>query len=150
MSTKQQVPIERGLFTWPSDEPALLGSRCASCGVMTFPTQADCPRCMGQSMEETPFARRGTLWTFTTQEFVPKSPPYFRQETEESFVPYAVGYVEFPGQARVEGRIDTDDPSSLAIGMEMEVAVVPLTEDDHGNEVMTYVFRPVGEVGHGR
>jgi uncharacterized OB-fold protein len=144
-----QIPVDPGLFTWPADEPELLGSRCTACGVMTFPTQPDCPRCYGSDMETTPFARRGTLWTFTTQEFVPKSPPYARQETEETFRPFAVGYVEFPGQARVEGRIDTADLDSLAIGMEMEVVVVPFMEDDDGNEVVTYAFRPVGEVRRG-
>ena len=142
-AVRQQVPVAPGLFTWPSDEPRLLGSRCRECGVMTFPVQADCPRCASDAMDETPFERRGTLWTFTTQEFVPKSPPYAKQETPETFRPYAVGYVEFPGQARVEGRIDVDDISTLSIGMEMEVVVVPFHEDDSGNEVVTYAFRPV-------
>jgi uncharacterized OB-fold protein len=148
VATKQQIPVDPDLFTWPSDEPALLGSRCAGCGVMTFPAQADCPRCNGRDMRSAEFARRGTLWTFTTQEFVPKSPPYARQETEETFRPFAVGYVEFDGQARVQGRIDTDDLDALEIGMEMEVVVIPFMDDDDGNEVVTYAFRPV-EVNRG-
>ena len=143
VADKKQVPIDPGLFTWPSDAPRLIGSRCRDCGVMTFPTQADCPRCAGEGMEQALFERRGTLWTFTTQEFVPKSPPYARVESPESFRPYAVGYVEFPGQAKVEGRVDVDDPSTLQIGMEMEVVVVPFMDDDDGNEVVTYAFRPV-------
>ena len=134
---KQQVPIDPTLFTWPGEEPRLIGTRCRDCGVMTFPAQRDCPRCAGEGMEEALFERRGTLWTFTTQEFVPKSPPYARQETPETFERYAVGYVEFPGQARVQGRIDVDDPSALRIGMEMETVVVPLYDD-----VVTYAFRP--------
>jgi uncharacterized OB-fold protein len=142
--TKQQIPVAPGLFTWPSDEPQLIGSRCTACGVMTFPKQDGCPRCTGDQMEEALFDRRGTLWTFTTQQFVPKSPPYIRAETEETFRPYALGYVEFPGQAKVEGRIDVDDFSKLQIGMEMEVVVVPFAEDDEGNEILTYAFRPVG------
>jgi uncharacterized OB-fold protein len=138
-----QVPIEPGLFTWPADRPQLIGGRCRGCGVMTFPRQPDCPKCFGDDVEEALFDRRGTLWTFTTQQFVPKSPPYARQETEETFVPYAVGYVEFAGQARVEGRIDAPDLSALRIGMEMEVVVVPFLTDADGNEVVTYMFRPV-------
>ena len=140
---KQQVPIAPGLFTWPSEEPRLIGTKCTACGVMTFPSQADCPRCAGDSMEQAEFERRGTLWTFTTQEFPPKSPPYARVETLETFEPYAVGYVEFPGQAKVEGRIDAQDLASLRIGMEMEVVVVPFMDDEQGNEVVTYAFRPV-------
>src|SRR3954470_8105283 len=143
MPTKQQVPVAPGLFTWPSDEPQLIGSKCAECGVVTFPKQGGCPRCTGDRMEEHLFDRRGTLWTFTTQQFIPKSPPYVRVETEETFVPYGVGYVEFAGQARVEGRIDEPDLSKLRIGMDMEVVVVPLADDADGNEIVTYAFKPV-------
>lgn len=110
---------------------------------MTFPVQRGCPRCTSEDMEETPFERRGTLWTFTTQGFPPKSPPYAIEVTPETFEPYAVGYVEFPGQAKVEGRLLESDPAKLRIGMEMETVVVPFMTDDDGNEVMTYAFRPV-------
>ena len=144
MTVAQQVPVAPGLFTWPSDEPQLIGSRCPHCEVMTFPAQHGCPRCTRDDMEDALFARRGTLWTFTTQAFVPKSPPYIRVETAETFVPYAVGYVEFDGQARVEGRIDVADLSSLRIGMEMETVVVPLVDD-----IVTYAFRPVGAGNEG-
>lgn len=110
---------------------------------MTFPTQPDCPRCTSDRMENETFARRGTLWTFTTQQFVPKSPPFAYSQTEEEFEPYAVGYVEFPGQARVEGRLTETDATKLRIGMEMEVVVVPFMQDADGDEVVTYAFRPV-------
>jgi uncharacterized protein len=122
------------LFTH-GDAPQLIGSRCGNCGVMTFPTQADCPRCMSEAMEETLFNRRGTLWTFTTQEFPPKSPPY---KAGVEFEPYAVGYVEFEGQARVEGRLTEPDPTKLRIGMEMETVLIPFGDG------VTYAFQPVG------
>jgi uncharacterized OB-fold protein len=137
-----QVPVTTGIFTWPSDEPQLIGTRCVSCGLMAFPAYGACPRC-GSATEEALFDRRGTLWTWTTQEFIPKSPPYAIVETEETFVPYSVGYVEFEGQGRIEGRIIGCAPSDLRIGMEMEVVVVPFMVDDEGREVMTYAFRPV-------
>lgn len=131
------TPVAPGLWT-EGDAPQLIGSRCRQCGVMTFPKQSDCPRCTGDGMEEALFDRRGTLWTFTVQDFIPKSPPYIRTETEETFVPYGVGYVEFEGQARVEGRLTVADLDRLQIGMEMETVVVPLTDD-----VVTYAFAPV-------
>ena len=56
----EQVPIAPGLFTWPSDEPRLIGSRCAACGVMTFPQHGPtAPDCASDAMEETLFERRG-------------------------------------------------------------------------------------------
>ena len=139
MATGSQAPVAPGLFT-AGDEPQLIGSKCADCGVMTFPTQADCPNCTGAAMEEALFARRGTLWTFTIQNFIPKSPPYAVVETEETFVPYGVGYVEFEGQARVEGRLTLNDPSKLRIGMTMETVLIPF-----GDGQVTYAFRPVEE-----
>ena len=33
------VPVAEGVFTWPADEPQLIGSRCTACGIVTFPTQ---------------------------------------------------------------------------------------------------------------
>lgn len=143
MPDTQQIPVAAGLFTDSAAGPRLLGSKCTQCGVMTFPVQHGCPRCTSEEMEETPFERRGTLWTFTTQGFPPKSPPYAIEVTPETFEPYAVGYVEFPGQAKVEGRLLESDPAKLRIGMEMETVVVPFMTDDDGNEVMTYAFRPV-------
>jgi uncharacterized OB-fold protein len=95
-------------------------------------------------MEDDVFAPRGTLWTFTIQNFIPKSPPYARVETDETFEPYGVGYVEFEGQARVEGRLTEADPTRLRIGMEMETVVIPLTDD-----VVTYAFRPVDHEAEG-
>ena len=95
-------------------------------------------------MEELLLPRRGTLWTFTTQQFIPKSPPYAIVETPETFQPYGVGYVEFDGLVKVEGRLTEPDVAKLEIGMEMEVVVVPFRTDDDGNQVTTFAFQPVG------
>ena len=40
-----RIPVAEGVFTFPSDDPQLIGSKCADCGMVTFPTQASCPRC---------------------------------------------------------------------------------------------------------
>jgi len=48
----QKVPVAEGLFTFPSDEPQLIGSRCTGCGITTFPVQGSCPRCASTAMEE--------------------------------------------------------------------------------------------------
>jgi uncharacterized OB-fold protein len=140
------VPVAPGLFREIDDGPHLVASRCAVCAppVVTFPTQPDCPRCAGDNMEELLLPRRGTLWTFTTQEFIPKSPPYAIAETPESFTPFAVGYVEFDGLVKVEGRLTEGDVARLAIGMEMEVVVVPFRTDEDGNDITTFAFRPAG------
>ncbi|HEV3133107.1 MAG TPA: OB-fold domain-containing protein [Acidimicrobiia bacterium] len=137
-----RTPVADGIFTWPADEPQLIGSRCTACGIVTFPAQASCPRCAATAMEEQPLGRRGRLWAWTTQEFPPPSPPY-AGPTGDAFVPYGVGYVELPGEVRVETRLTEADPDTLTSGMEMELVVVPFRTDDEGNEVVTFAFRPV-------
>jgi uncharacterized protein len=140
-----QVPVEDGVFTWPSDEPHLLGSRCNDCGNHMFPTQSGCPRCTGSSTESVELARRGTLWTWTVQGFPPKAPPYLGPTDLASFRAYGVGYVELPGEVKVEARLTEADPAKLRIGMEMELVIVPLTTDEHGHEVVTFAFKPVDD-----
>lgn len=138
-----RVPIAEGVFTWPSDDPQLIGSRCRACGIVTFPAQDACPRCASTAMAEHLLARRGRLWAFTTQEFPPPSPPYTGPKGAD-FVPFGVGYVELGGEVRVEARLTETDPAVLAHGMEMELVIVPFCTDESGNEVVTFAFRPVG------
>ena len=135
------VPVSDGLFTWPSDEPQLIGSKCAQCGIVTFPVQSSCPRDASTDMEEYLLARRGRLWAWTTQEFPPPSPPY-TGPTGDAFVSYGVGYVELGNEVRVETRLT--ETEGLRIGMDMELVLVPFRTDADGNEVVTFAFRPVG------
>jgi len=138
-----RVPVAERIFTWPSEEPQLIGSRCSACGIVTFPSQDSCPRCASTDMREQLLERRGRLWAWTTQNFPPPSPPY-AGPTGEAFVPFGIGYVELPGEVKVEARLTDADPERLKEGMEMELVVVPFRTDDDGNEVMTFAFRPVG------
>ena len=139
-----RVPIADRLFTWPADEPRLIGSRCGACDIVTFPSQESCPRCASTDMREHLLARRGRLWAWTTQDFPPPSPPY-AGATGADFEPFGVGYVELPGELKVETRLTTADPAVLEPGIDMELVIVPFRTDDDGNEVVTFAFRPVGE-----
>ena len=137
------VPIAEGLFTWPADEPRLIGSQCAGCGVVTFPAQAACPRCTSTDVNQHLLPRQGTLWTFTIQGFRPKSPPY---EGPDEFEPYAVGYVELPGEVKVESLLVDVDLTALHIGMPVELAIVPFRSSVADTALVTYAFRPVDRV----
>lgn len=63
--------MAEGLFTWPSDEPRLIGSERD--GVISFPART--------GEQERLLGSRGTLWSFTTQQFRPPSPPYDGADT---------------------------------------------------------------------
>jgi uncharacterized OB-fold protein len=128
-------PIADGLFTWPADEPRLIGSACRQCGIVTFPAQASCPACTSVAVEERLLSRTGTLYSWTVQGFRPKAP----YAGPEKFQPYGVGYVELPGEVRVEARLTVADPDRLRIGMPMELVIVPF------GERMTYAFAPAAD-----
>jgi uncharacterized OB-fold protein len=137
-----RVAIAEGLFTWPAQKPALLASRCQQCGVATFPAADSCLACCGQDVVIEELPGRGTLWTWTVQQFMPKS-PYSSGETMATFKPYGVGYVELPGGVRVEGRLTENDPEKLQIGMPMEVVFEPFRTEDNGDEVINFFFKPI-------
>ncbi|WP_067662663.1 Zn-ribbon domain-containing OB-fold protein [Nocardia miyunensis] len=139
----KQIPLAPGLFTWPADEPALLGGRCASCGHVAFPVGKYCLACGHADVAAIELPRRGRLWTFTTQQFRPPAPPYAGADSPETFMPYGVGYVELPGACKVESRLTEADPAALSIGQEMELVVVPFGTAPDGNQTVTFAFRPV-------
>ena len=129
-----QVPVADGIFTWPSEQPQLIGSERD--GVISFPARA------GET--ERRLGRRGTLWSFTTQQFRPPSPPYDGND-EGEFVPFALGYVELPGELLIQARFTEADPGKLRIGQQMELRIVPYTTRPDGTEVLTYAFAPIEE-----
>jgi uncharacterized OB-fold protein len=88
-------------------------------------------------------SRQGTLWSWTIQCFAPKSPPY-AVEDADAFEPFGVGYVELPGEIRVEARLTVADPERLRIGMPMELTLIPAPGAEQSG-VVTFAFRPVGE-----
>ena len=135
-----QKPIA-DLFTWPSEEPRLLGSRCEGCGAVTFPVQSRCPRCGATTMAQLELPTRGTLVSWTTQGF-PPAVDYMIVPTGASFVPFGVGLVQLDDVVRVESRLTVNDPAQLDFGMEVELQIVPFYTDADGDEIVTFAFAP--------
>ena len=131
------APIAEGLFEVVDGVPHLIGGRRITDGRVVFPKPAGSE---GQNYEAVPLSPEGTLWSFTVQRFRPKSPPYAGADDEKSFRPYALGYVELPGQVIVESRIDTADFAALRIGAPMRLKLVPFPKS--GGEVLAYAFEP--------
>jgi uncharacterized protein len=138
----RQRPIDPCLFRWPTAFPVLLASRCSRCAALAFPAGSGCTACgcSGVAVEELP--RRGTLWAWTIQRFMPK-PPYHSSETPQTFVPFGVGYIEFPGLLRVESRLLENDPQKLKIGSPMELQFYVHRTEQDGTDVINYAFRPI-------
>jgi uncharacterized protein len=139
------VAVAEGLFTQDSS-PHLIGGRCTTCGVVSFPRADGCAKCAGTDIVDHALSSTGTLWTWTIQGFLPKNPPYAGKESAKDFVPYGVGYVDL-GDVKVESRLTTADPAVLKIGMPVTMVLVPFTTDGDGNDVVTFAFSPVSESG---
>ena len=132
------------IFTWPADEPALIGTECTGCAAVTFPTQERCPRCGGDAMQERLLPRRGRLVSWTTQGF-PPIVPYAGDATGKSFKPFGVGLVELDDVVRVEARLTESDPAHLIFDAEVELRIVPFYKDDNGDTILTFAFAPVAD-----
>jgi uncharacterized protein len=141
VSNVMKVPVAEGLFTGLDERPQLIASRHRETGAITFPAEQSSPE-----VEEILLSRTGTLFTWTTQQFVPPAPPYTGETDPETFTPYAVGYVELPEGILVEGRLTESDPERLAIGQEMELVLVPFRTDED-SQVVTFAFAPIAQVG---
>jgi len=132
-------PLHEGLFTWPAPNPSLIGSRCIDCGEHAFPSQDACRACSGQNMASADLGSEGTLWTWTVQSFMPKT-PYHTDETPETFRPYGVGYVELACGLKVESRLKENTPEELKIGMPMKLEIITVRKDDEGSDLLTFQF----------
>lgn len=117
-----------GLYRVGDDGVHLIASRSSRSQFLVFPAEP------GQETVE--LGTFGTLYTWTTQEFPPPSPPAIH---EDEFRSYGVGYVEFPEGILVEGRLTTCEPADLTIGGPMRVVTVPFA----GGE--TFAFSPSTE-----
>jgi uncharacterized OB-fold protein len=133
-------PFASGVFTWPSATPQLIGGRCSACAAIIFPTPLSCPRCGSCEMERRLLPRDGILWSWTTQEYLPKE-PYCGGETPETFKPFGVGLVQLGDEVRVEGRLTDSDPAKLRIGSKVELVIIPFRVVGD-TQVVTFAFKP--------
>lgn len=132
----QSRPIAEGLFA-ETPVPHLIGGRDRASGRIVFPFPEGIE---GQNCDPVDLAPEGTLWSWTVQRFRPKSPPY---RGPEAFEPYAVGYVELPGQIIVETRLTGVAFEDIRIGDRYRTALLPLSADSDGASLIMFAFEPV-------
>jgi uncharacterized OB-fold protein len=139
MPTAKRVPAVEGLFSETAEGPRLLGSKCVSCGTPYFPRSAIChnPNCEKTQMEDASFGPRGRLWSCAVQNYPPPPPAVY----QEPYQPYAIGAVDLPDGLRVMGRIDTDDPQNVPLGVEVELMVEAFGSNDEGDEIVSWMFK---------
>ena len=139
---RKRVAAIEGWFEADSKEPRLLGSKCKSCGTYFFPKETFfCrnPNCQGSEFEEVRLSRSGTLWSFTNNCYKPP-PPYV---SADPFEPYAIAAVELSKEKMVVlGQVVRGvDTSELRLGMDMELVLETLYQDDD-NEYVIWKWKP--------
>ncbi|ABL80463.1 MULTISPECIES: OB-fold domain-containing protein [unclassified Nocardioides] len=147
--TATGTPAIEGWFT-AGPEPALLGSRCTTCGTVFFPRVAGAaafcrnPACAGEEFEETELSRRGTIWSYTDAQYQPP-PPYLSRT--DPYEPFALAAVELPEGLVVLGQVaDGYGVADLRVGAEAELVVETLYADDSGARLI-WRWKPVAELG---
>jgi uncharacterized OB-fold protein len=150
--SKSRVPVLEGWFTLDEHAPHLLGTRCTSCGTYYFPKQNTfCrnPDCAGERFEEVPLSRTGKLWSFTNACYEPPAP----YVAPEPFVPFSIAAVEIEKERMIVlGQVVTGvGVGALKIGMDMELVLEVLSEDDT-TQKLVWKWKPVagGKSGGGK
>lgn len=131
--------VLEGLFSYPlveGQEPALLANRCTNCGKTFFPKRNLCPHCFEEEdLEDITLDNRGIIYACTVVHI--PSPVGIK-------APYAYGYVEIPkNNVRIFALFTSSDPNSFSAGQEVELVVEPIREDDKGQKVIGYKFKPI-------
>jgi len=121
--------------------PTDSAKRCASCGATYFPKDVVChnPDCDHSDLAEVDFGPSGVVWSYAIQNYQPPPPVV----TTEPYAPYAMGVVDLDDGLRVMGRIDVEDPMAVEVGAAVELVVGAIGADEAGNEIVTWMFRPV-------
>jgi len=141
MSKTRTLAIE-GWFK-DAPKPALIGTQCTECQSIFFPpehTFCRNPACMNDEFSERELSTRGRLWSYTTNNYQPPA-PYV--SPKEEYEPFAVAAVELAEEkmivlGQVPGQVSLEQ---LEAGMEMELVVDTLFEDDE-NEYVVWKWRP--------
>jgi uncharacterized OB-fold protein len=140
------TPAIDGWFTTGPD-PALLGTRCTTCGTVFFPRKAGfCsnPACSGDEFEDAELSRRGTIWSYTDAQYQPP-PPYI--PSSDPYVPFALAAVELAEGLVVLGQVaEGYGVADLRVGAEAELVVETLYTDESGDRTI-WRWKPVTEMG---
>ncbi|WP_232681514.1 Zn-ribbon domain-containing OB-fold protein [Nocardioides sp. R-C-SC26] len=144
-------PAIEGWFT-TGPEPALIGSRCTSCGCTFFPKTAGfCrnPACDGEEFADAELSRRGTVWSYTDAQYQPP-PPFIPPHAEgEAYVPFALAAVELAEGIVVLGQVaEGYGVADLTVGSECELVVETLYTDESGDRLI-WRWKPVAGTTEG-
>ena len=139
----KRIPVSEDLLTAPLDrleDVRLKGTRCRKCNEVFFGRTSACENCCSEDVEEITLSNRGKLYTYT---IIENPPPGDYKGPKDPFVPFGEGLVELPEGVRVIAPLTVNKNEDIQIGMDLELVVYKLYDDEDGNEVFAFKFKPV-------
>jgi uncharacterized OB-fold protein len=114
LTLRFDIPISKTSQFWDALEKGrFTTTRCADCGRLSFPPQADCPGCMGANHVWVELGSEAELITFT-----------YVQITPTSFVdhdPYVVAIGRLKEGVNVLAWVEGSDPAKLRPGDRLRI-----------------------------
>jgi uncharacterized OB-fold protein len=141
---KTMVPLVEGLYRLPSgpaEKGYLIGRKCQNCGAYFFPNTGHqkvvCLNCLGRDLKEVALSSKGKLYSYTITTMAP--------EFAVVKPPYAIGVIWLQKENLLVWAASTPDCDLKKIKIDMDVELVfeKVKEDEEGNDVMAYLFKPV-------
>ena len=130
LTLRFDIPITKTHEFWDAlKDGKFVTTKCSKCGNVSFPPQADCPKCMGNEYSWVDLGREATLVTFTYVQITPAS---FADND-----PYVIAIGELHGGPKVLAWLEGVRPEDAKPGMKMRIEARSAAD---GNPF--YVFVP--------
>jgi len=122
---------------WPFFETLKQGklttTKCNKCGHIFWPPEVVCPGCLSDDLEYVDMPKRGKIYAFTVQ--VAAIPPGFEP-------PLIHAIIDFENGVRIISPLVDTKPEDVKLGDEVELKVVNIPPDSHGDRVL-FFFKKV-------
>jgi uncharacterized protein len=130
LTLKFDIPISKTHEFWEAlKDGRFVSTRCTKCGNVSFPPQADCPKCMGGEFTWVDLGRDAKLVTFTRVQIAPAS--------FAGVDPYVIAIGELRNGLKVLAWLEGVEPQKAKPGMDMKLEA---RSSAQGNPY--YVFVP--------
>ena len=111
----------------------LTTTKCRKCGHVFWPPEAMCPECLSDVVEFVEMPKRGKIYAFSVQ--VGALPTQFKS-------PLIHAVIDFENGLRVLSSIVETDPREIHVGDEVELKVLSIPPDSHGDRVLFFFHKP--------
>ncbi len=142
VAEKKFVLLRTGMHDVPksmTDQPRLYAQQCSNCGeAFSSIDRVYCANCGKETLERLLLSTSGTIYTYTV----------VHQPLRGSLMtpPYVIAQVRMPEGVTVQTILTDIEPDQVKIGMAVEICLKQVEENDDGEAVVNYFFKPVGAV----